>query len=161
MDPGGLKERYHHHELGIELLLSTGSRAVWHPGIQVNAQSVVLADWPTLIISSLGHMSRAELAFHLRCHLSITYEATVPACARGFHYFAFALAEADWRISAIDFRAPSYDHLPSYHMKGDLKRGSYETRAGSNGGKGKEPLFLRPRCISHLHRLCLCLFEAR
>ena len=46
----------------------------------------------------------------------------MPACARGFHYFAFALAEADWRFSGIDFRGRSYDHLPSYHMKGDLKR---------------------------------------
>ena len=44
VDPGGLKKRYHDHKLGIELFLSTGSRAVWHPSIQVNAQSVVLAD---------------------------------------------------------------------------------------------------------------------
>ena len=53
-------------------------------------------------------------------HLRITYTATVSAYRWRFQYFAYAPAYADLSISGFYLRAQSYDHLPSYHMKGAL-----------------------------------------
>ena len=44
----------------------------------------------------------------------------MPAYVWRFQYFAYVPAYADLPITGFYLRAQSYDHLPSYHMKGGL-----------------------------------------
>ena len=67
-----------------------------------------------------GLSSRKVVRNYLRPHLRIPYAVTVPAYAWRFQYFAYAPAYADLRISEFYLRRHSYDHLPSYHMKGGV-----------------------------------------
>ena len=53
--------------------------------------------------------------------MEITYAATVLLLAReDSSAFFYAPAYADLRISGFYLRACTYDHLPSYYMKGGL-----------------------------------------
>ena len=74
-------------------------------------------------------MSRAQNVFHpakvvrscLHGHSPITFAAIVPAYTRGFRYFASEAAYGDFPISEFWLYAPSYEHLPSYQMKGGVQ----------------------------------------